>query len=192
MSIKYCLACRIYLCDHHILINEKDEHIYDYNFKLTEKMHIIRKFLSSRNNLNFPWKSENCPYDHSMTFSTAELANVAHNKSLLKWLNLFHFAKISDKCRIGFYTGKHCGIIGPLMNSYHNDFTNFLYLFRYKNYSNSVLKDYPRAQMSEGLGQTQKRIFDPNRRLRPLTAKMSISTEMNTGEPTPGKRAICV
>lgn len=187
LSIKYCLACRVYLCDHHILINEKDEHIYDYNFKLTEKMHIFRKIFGSRSLQNFLWSDGCCPHDHSLTFSPDELVGIARNKSLMKWLNLFHLAKVTDKCQIGFYTGKHCGIIGQLMRAYHQDFARHLFLFRYKNFSNSVFKEYPRTKLGEGLAQIQRRIFDPKRPLARLKAETSPNTQESMTSTAPGE-----
>lgn len=152
MSIKYCISCKCYLCDHHILINEDDEHIFDYHFKLCEKMYIFRRLLKNRNFLSFYWEKNLCKNHHSITFSKDELQEVCRNKSLLKLLNIFHHYKVFDPCRISFYTHVHCNLISKIMTSFNLEFGRYLYLIRYKNQNSTYSKEYKSIRQSSDMG----------------------------------------
>ena len=87
------------------------------------------------------------------------------HKSVLKFLNLFYLNKINNPCQIAFYSGIHCNLVEMIMNNFKKDFARNLFFFRYKNRSNSILKEYCKVgqRITLGIGKMQKKIFHPRR-----------------------------
>ena len=165
LASKFCEICKIYLCFHHILVNEYDEYIFNYKYKYVEKNFVYCRLEGFKRKTDLLFRPiPNCPNDHSIKFSLVERRKIYSNRSFLKYMNLFHLRQLRDACSISFYSGFHCNLVRATLKDFNQDFKNNLFFFRYRNTkTRNLFGKYKVLKAShKRMGPLQGRIFFRN------------------------------